>query len=405
LSDASRKTPLQGIQVLEIGQVISAPYAGLLLADLGAEVVKIEPPEVGDSARNPDVSGLRGKSATFLTLNRNKRSVCLNLTDPGDYAHFTELVSRADVVLSNMVPRTAARLGADPASLRAMNPRIISCRVIGFRSDQPQVDDPSFDLTHQALAGYLTMGGHEGSAPSRVAIPLADLAVAMFSAYAILAALMNRERTGLGEDIEVPMFDSLLSLLTYSGTLFLNQGEVPARLGSAHPHTAPWQAFDAADGPFVIAVRNEKFWGRLCVALDRPDLAADPRFALNEGRVLHRAELQDELEKMFLTDTADHWLAALRAGGVPASPVQSIAEALTGELAIGSPLIQTFVDPDLGPLQFVGNPVRFSRMQMADPVAAPALGQDGPALLGSAQDAETTETTDETDREQPTEQR
>jgi formyl-CoA transferase len=378
------QTPLHGIRVLEIGQVISAPYTGLLLADLGAEVIKVEPPGIGDSARNPEVSGFRGKSATFLTLNRNKKSMCLNLVDEHDYAIFAELVASADVLVTNMVPGTAARLRVDADTLRKIQPTLITCRVTGFRGDHPQVNEPSFDLTHQALAGYLTMGGHEGTAPSRVAIPLADLTVALFAAYGILGALVSRERTGLGDDIEVPMFDSLLSLLTYQATLFLNQGEVPARLGSAHPHTAPWQAFEAADGSFVIAVRNQKFWLRLCAALDRPDLVEDPRFAENEQRVANRPELQELLEGIFAHNTVEHWLSVLRAGGVPVSPVQSIADALSAEDAEGSPLIQEFIDPDLGAVKFVGNPVHYRRMHLATPAPAPELGEDQKSVIDSA---------------------
>ena len=383
LASNSAGGPLDGVRVLEVGQVISAPYAGLLLADLGAEVIKIEPP-TGDSARNPEVSGFRGKSATFLTLNRNKHSVRLDLADEGGYTAFRDLVAGADVLLTNMVPATAARLRIDPKRLREMNPTLIICRVLGFRSDHPQVDDPSFDLTHQALAGYLTMGGHEGTAPSRVAIPLADLAVAMYSAYAVLAALFDRAKTGLGDDIEVPMYDSLLSMLTYQATLYLNQGELPPRLGSAHPHTAPWQAYQAADVTFVVAARNEKFWLRLCDAVDCPELATDERFRTNQARVQNREALQEQLELRFRTAPASHWLEKLKAARVPAAPVQSIADALEGEVATSSPLIRQFTDPELGPVSIVGNPVRFSRLQLRDPAPAPDLGEDDGLYFDSA---------------------
>jgi formyl-CoA transferase len=370
-----RPLPLAGVRVLEIGQVISAPYAGLLLADLGAEVTKIEPHGTGDSTRNPAVTAMGGKSATFLTLNRNKRSICLDLRDPDDQRTLRGLVAGADVVLSNMVPWTATRLGIDPTTLTAMNPSVIVCRVLGFRADHPMVDEPSFDLTHQALTGYMTMGGFAGDPPSRVPIPIADLAVAQFAVNAILAALFNRQQTGLGEHIDVPMSDVLLSLLTYQATLYLNQGDVPERLGSAHPHTIPWQAFAASDGYLVVAVRSQRFWERLCTSIDRADLLVDPRFGTNPDRLAHRSELDDILGETFLQRTVKQWLDLLRDSGVPSAPVRDIGDALQAEVDAGSPLIQEFDDPDLGPVKVVGNPVRFTRMQTVQPAAAPELGE------------------------------
>ncbi|MCW2725032.1 MAG: CoA transferase [Frankiales bacterium] len=372
---AERQLPLAGIRVLEIGQVISGPYAGLLLADLGAEVTKVEPPGTGDSTRNPAVTAMGGKSATFLTLNRNKRSICLDLRDPADQATLRSEVAASDVVLSNMVPGTATRLGVDPETLSAVNPAVIVCRVLGFRADHPLVDEPSFDLTHQALNGYMTMGGLPGDPPSRVPIPIADLAVAQFAVNAILAALFNRQRTGLGEHIDVPMSDVLLSLLTYQATLYLNQGDVPERLGSAHPHTIPWQAFAASDGHFVVAVRSHRFWERLCTAIGRSDLLSDDRFTTNPDRLAHRVDLDKILADAFAERTVRAWLELLRVAGVPSAPVRDIGEALQAEVDADSPLIQEFEDPDLGPVKVVGNPIRFTRMQVARPAAAPRLGE------------------------------
>ena len=375
MTSPDREPPLHGVRVIEIGQVISAPFAGLLLADLGAEVIKVERPGTGDSARNPEVTGFRGKSATFLTLNRNKASVCLDLTSAEDYGLFAELIADTDVLLTNMVPAVARRLRTDPESVRQLNPAIITCRVLGFRADHPQVEEPSFDLTHQALAGYLTLGGLDGDEPARVAIPVADLGVALFSVIGILAALHNRARTGQGDDLDVPMFDTLLSLLTYQATLYLNEGQIPQRLGSAHPHTAPWQTFRAADRAFVIAVRNEKFWLRLCQSIGLPQLAADPRFASNALRIANRAELQAELERVFAARPADEWLAQFRADGVPVAPVQTIKDALDSEVTSASPLIQHFTDSEIGEVAIVGNPLRFRRMRLAAPRPAPGLDE------------------------------
>lgn len=368
--------PLDGIRVLEVGQVISAPYAGLLLADLGAEVIKIEPPVGGDSARNPQVTGIGEHSATFITFNRNKKSIALDLKQSTDYAVFADLARTADVVLTNVVPAVARRLRLDPDTLGELNPSVISCSIQGFRTGDPRADEPSFDLTHQALAGYMLMEGRPGDPPLRISVPLADIASAQFAVNAILAALFARTRTGAGEHIEIPMYDSMLSLLTYTATLYLNTGRQPSRMGSSHEFTAPWRAVAAADGDFVIAVRSEKFWQRLCVAIQQPLLARDPRFDTNEHRLEHSEELSRVLEEVFTTKPVAHWLAVLREAGVPVAPVRTLAAALDEEVATGSDLVQTVPHPELGPLRIIGSPIRFRQLRLAEPSAPPALDGD-----------------------------
>ncbi len=379
-----RHSPLDGIRVLEIGQVISAPYAGLLLADLGAEVIKVEPPGVGDSARNPEVTGMGDDSATFVTFNRNKKSVVLDLRDPRHYEFFSDLARDADVVLTNMLPAAATRLQVDPAVLRNLNPRLITCSITGFRREDPRSGEPSYDLTHQALAGYLLFEGGPGDPPQRVCIPLADLATAQFAVNAILAALFARSVTGVGDDIEVPMYDSMLSLLTYTATLYLNTGKEPARAGSAHEYTAPWQAVSAQDGDLVVAVRSEKFWQRLCEAIGDPSIAFDPLFASNAQRLENREAMTQMLNARFSRKTVQEWLTTLRATGVPAAPVRTVAAALDEAVASGSELIQEIGHQQLGALRIVGNPVRFADMDLACPSRPPSLGEHT-AELGLAE--------------------
>jgi crotonobetainyl-CoA:carnitine CoA-transferase CaiB-like acyl-CoA transferase len=369
--------PLSGIRVIEVGQVISAPYAGLLLADLGAEVIKVEPPGDGDSARNPAVTGIGDHSATFVTFNRNKKSVALDLKDADQYAAFRELVRGADVLLSNVLPGAAGRLRIDSETLHEINPRLIVCWIRGFRRDDLRSDEPSFDVTHQALAGYMLMEGRPGDPPLRVCVPIADLSAAQFAVNAILAALYARTESGRGEDIEIPMYDTMLSLLTYSATLYLNTAKEPARMGSAHEYTAPWQAMSASDGDVVVAVRSEKFWRRFCLAIGRPELAGDPRFLTNQRRLERRDEMTEVLNTVFRTRTVDDWLRLLRDAGVPVARVRTVAEALDEAVAEKSDLLQTLEHPALGPMQVVGNPIRFVEMSLVEVLPPPEL--DGAA--------------------------
>ena len=380
LDDQGTDCPLDGVRVLELGQVISAPYAGLLLADLGAEVIKVEQPPFGDSARNPGVTGMGEDSATFVTLNRNKRSICLDLKDPTDYEVFRELVAGADVVLTNTLPDAARRLRVDHEALSSINPRVITCYIQGFPSRDPRSDEPSFDLTHQALAGYMLMEGSPGDPPLRVCIPIADLAGAMFAAYGVLAALFSRERTGRGERIEVPMYDSLLSLLTYTATLYLNTGKPPRRMGSAHEYAAPWQSVSAADGSLVVAVRSDKFWQRLCTAIDREEWIEDTRFATNAQRLANREALDAALAGVFGTRKVADWIAVLRASQVPAAPVRTVGQALDELAAQQDDLIASLDHERLGDVKVLRNPVRFAGMTTARLIAEPHFDADGAKL-------------------------
>src|SRR3984957_4028435 len=375
-----RAHPLDGVRVVEIGQVISAPYAGLLLADLGAEVIKVEPPGVGDSARNPAVTGIGDHSATFVTFNRNKKSLALDLKDPGHYATFCDLIRSADVMVSNVMPQVAARLRITAAELRELNPRLVTCWIRGFRESDARSNEPSFDLTHQALAGYMLMEGRPGDPPLRICIPFADLSAAQFAVNAILAALLARVESGHGEDIEIPMYDAMLSQLTYTATLYLNTGKEPARMGSAHEYTAPWQAVLAADGHLVIAVRSQKFWERFCSAIGQPELAGDSRFADNQGRLNHRDEVTDVLNDTFRTHTVDYWLTQMRDAGVPAAPVRTVREALSEVVAEDNDLVRSFDHPHLGPMLVIGNPIRFGEMSTVEVLPPPDLGASAPVF-------------------------
>jgi crotonobetainyl-CoA:carnitine CoA-transferase CaiB-like acyl-CoA transferase len=373
-------SPLQGVRVLELGQIIAGTYGAQVLSDLGAEVIKIEAPE-GDLGRIPSVAPYRGVSTLFLTFNRNKKSVVINLKSEPGRELFYGLVKVADVVIDNFRAGVLERLKIDYATLAAINPRIIHCSVTGFGADGAYKDYPALDLVIQAISGYLSITGEPGRPPARVGIPLGDLCGGIFSCKAVLAALYQRERTGQGCRVETSMFDGMLNLLSYMGTHYLNTGEVPVPQGSAHEFTVPWQAFRARDGYVVIATRRENFWQKLCGVLGRRELADDPRFATNPKRLENRAALVPIIESVLGTRTVAEWLERLRAAEVPAAPVNDLAGAFAEPPVAEREMIIEYDHPDLGRVRLPGNPIKMSGMTNTPSRPAPRLGEHTDAIL------------------------
>jgi crotonobetainyl-CoA:carnitine CoA-transferase CaiB-like acyl-CoA transferase len=368
------------VRVLELGQIIAGTYGNQVLSDLGAEVIKIEAPE-GDLGRIPSVAPYKGVSTLFLTFNRNKKSVVINLKSDAGRALFYELVKISDVVVDNFRAGVLERLRVDYARLSTINPRIIHCSVTGFGGDGAYKDYPALDLVVQAISGHLSITGEPGRPPARVGIPLGDLSGGIFSCKAILAALYQRERTGLGCRIDTSMFDGMLSLLSYMGTHYLSTGEVPTPQGSAHEFTVPWQAFQAADGYIVIATRQENFWRKLCTVLDAPGLAEDPRFATNPRRLEHRSELIPIIENIVRTRTVADWLERLRAAEVPAAPVNDLAGAFAEPPVAERGMIVEYDHPDVGKVRLPGNPIKMSGATGTPSRPAPRLGEHTDAVL------------------------
>src|SRR5262245_41260051 len=314
---------LCGVRVLELGRIIAGTYGGQVLADLGAEVIKIESPE-GDLGRNPSVATYKGESGLFLTFNRNKKSVVLDLKTEGGRTVFYDLVRVSDVVVDNFRAGVLERLEIDYPRLSAINPRLIQCSITGFGSDGAYRDLPALDIIVQAMSGYMAITGEPGRPPVRVGIPLGDMSGGIFACKGILAALFDRERTGRGRRVELSMFDAMLHLLTYIGTMWLTNGELPKPPGSAHDYTVPWQAFETKEGYSAIAPRQGNFWRRLCEALGESGLADDPLFATNALRVENRGLLVPRLERIIRDRTVDEWLERFRAAQVPAAPVNNL---------------------------------------------------------------------------------
>jgi crotonobetainyl-CoA:carnitine CoA-transferase CaiB-like acyl-CoA transferase len=373
--------PLEGVRILELGQIIAGTYGGQVLSDLGAEVIKVETPE-GDLGRNPSVAPYRGLSGLFLTLNRNKQSVVINLKSAAGRNLFYDLVKVSDVVVDNFRPGVIERLCIDYATLAAVNPRIIQCSVTGFGTSGAYKDYPALDLSIQAISGHMAVTGEPGRPPVRVGVPLADLSGGIFSCKGILAALFARERTGKGCRIELSMFDAMLNLLGYMGTMWLTNGELPEPPGSAHDYTVPWQAFAASDGYLVIATRQEVFWRRLCDVLERPALADDPRFATNDARVRNKAALLPDLERILRTRTRADWLARLRAAEVPAAPVNNLDKAFAEPPVAEREMIVTYDHPEVGEVRLPGNPIKIAGMGPTISRPAPLHGEHTETVLG-----------------------
>ena len=372
--------PLEGVRILELGQIIAGTYGGQVLTDLGAEVIKIEAPE-GDLGRIPSVAPYKGVSTLFLTFNRNKKSIVINLKSDAGKALFQDLVKVSDVVIDNFRAGVLERLRADYATLSSVNPRIIHCSVTGFGADGAYKDYPALDLIIQAISGYLSITGERDRPPARVGIPLGDLSGGIFSCEGILAELYQRERTGKGCRLETSMFDGMLNLLSYMATHYLCTGEVPAPQGSAHEFTVPWQAFRAKDGYLVIATRQENFWRTLCVVLGEPGLADDPRFATNPRRLENRSTLIPILEGIMSRRTVADWLRDLRNSQVPAAPVNDLAGAFAEPPVAEREMIVEYDHPDLGRVRLPGNPIKFAGVEGTPSTPAPRLGEHTDEVL------------------------
>ena len=372
--------PLEGVRILELGQIIAGTYGSQVLSDLGAEVIKVEAPE-GDLGRTPSVAPYQGLSGLFLTFNRNKQSIVINLKNAAGRQLFYDLVKVSDVVIDNFRPGVLERLAIDYPTLSRINPRIIQCSVTGFGSAGEYRDYPALDLNIQAISGHMAITGEPGRPPVRVGIPLADLSGGIYSCKGILAALFDRERTGQGRRIEISMFDTMLHLLSYIGTMWLTNGEVPKPPGSAHDYSVPWQAFATADGYIVVATRQEIFWRKLCTVLDHPDLAGDPRFADNANRVKNRDVLVPRLEQIFRTRTVADWLKRLRAADVPAAPVNNVDAAFSEPPVKEREMIVEYDHPQVGKVRLPGNPIKMSDMAGTISRPAPMLGEHTDAVL------------------------
>ncbi len=372
-------TALDGIRVLDQTQVMAGPFCSMLLADMGAEVIKIEPPGGEDTRREREL--VPGVSASFLAINRNKRGLTIDLEQPAGVELLGRLVSTTDILVENYRPGVARRLGVDYDTLAAINPRLIYCSISGFGQSGPYARRGGFDLVAQAMSGIMSATGSDGGAPVKVGVPITDLGAGLFAVVGILCALHARHRTGRGQRVDTSLFEAGIALSQWEATQYWYTGEIPRGLGTAHRLNAPYQALRASDGHFTVGAANENLWPRFATLLGLAHLTTDPRFDSVPNRVRHRAELERLLEAVTSTETRANWLAKCEAAGIPAGPIYTVPEALADPHALARGMVQELPHPAIGRVKALGNPVKMSATPPRLRTAAPALGADAEAIL------------------------
>jgi len=360
--------PLDDLVVVDLTRVLAGPYCTLVLAELGARVIKVERPGHGDDAREVGPF-IRGKSAYFMSLNRGKQSIALDLAVADDRAIFEKLVARADVLVENYRPGVLAKHGFGWEALHARWPRLVLASISGFGQTGPYASRPAFDMVVQAMGGVMSLTGWPGGPPTRVGTSIGDITAGLFGAIGVLAALQERERTGLGRHVDVAMLDSQVAILENAIARFAATGEVPGPLGARHPSIAPFAAFRARDRYLVIAAGHDAMFGRLCEVLDAAELVADARFAGVQDRARNADVLGVELEKHLAARDAADWLARLAAAGVPCGPIHDVAGVLADPQVRARNMIVSVDDPVAGRLEMPGNPIKLDGR--ADPVTRP----------------------------------
>lgn len=373
--------PLDGIRILDFTRVLAGPLATALLADLGAEVIKIEPPQ-GDDYRA--IGPMKnGQSALFTVMNRNKKSLVLDLKQPEAVQLVQQLAAQADVVVENFRPGVAERLGMGPAALRQANPRLVYVSVSGFGQTGPYAHRPAYDIIVQALSGLMEATGEPEGAPTLVGEAVSDVVAGLFASWATLAALLQTQRSGQGQHVDVAMFDTTLSFLATSTARYLFTGEPARRVGNRHPLSAPFGVYRARDGHFALAVLNHKLFQALAGAMAQPALAQDPRFASDAARSTHEPLLRAAIEQWAAPLAVDEVVQRLEAAGVPAAPIWNIAQALGSAQAQARGLLQPVQDERLPGLRLPTQPVRFNGAAPNRAGRAPALGEHTEGLLAS----------------------
>jgi crotonobetainyl-CoA:carnitine CoA-transferase CaiB-like acyl-CoA transferase len=371
-------TPLQGITVLDLTRVLSGPYCTMLLADMGARVVKVEQPGKGDDTRAWGPPFLDGESAYFLSINRNKESITLDFKKPEGRAVLDRLIANADVLVENFRPGTLARIGLDYAGLADRHPRLIYCSISGFGQTGPRRAEPGYDAVMQGEGGLMSITGAADGPPFRLGVAIADIVSGMFAAHGITLALFARERTGRGQAVDLAMLDAVSALLTYQAGIFFASGVPPSRMGNRHPTIVPYETFRASDGDFVLAVGNDEQWKRFCAVAGLP---AEERFATNRQRVTAYRELKPLLDERLRSEPRSHWISRLTAAGVPCGSVRDLAELFGDPQLAAREMVAEVVHPSIGAMRVLGTPLKLSDTPGAIRTPPPRLGEHTERVL------------------------
>ncbi len=374
--------PLSGVRVLEVCNVAAGPYCGMLLADMGADVIKVENPDGGDALRSwPPLTA--GYSENFASLNRNKRSVTLNLKDPRDVKVFGRLAQGAQVLIENNRPGVMDRLGIGFEDLRESNPKLVYCSISAFGQTGPRSQEGGFDLTIQAMSGIMSVTGEPGRPPIKCGVPIADFAAGLYAAFGILAALRQAEATGQGTHLDVPMLGATLGIAALQTSEFFGSGRDPVRLGSAHPRNAPYRVFRSRDGFFGMAAGNNALWRSVCKVIGREDLLQDERFTSPAERARHQEALLEILEQAFAAADSATWLQRFRAAGVPCAPINSYSEVLADPQVEHMDWVRPLELPNGVQTRTFASPVRFSGQALPVRLRPPGLGEHNEEVLGA----------------------
>ncbi|MBI4390818.1 MAG: CoA transferase [candidate division NC10 bacterium] len=373
--------PLEGLKVLDLTRILAGPFCTMVLGDMGADVVKVENPDGGDDTRRWGPPFLEGESAYFLSVNRSKRSLTVNLRVPQGKALLRDLLARADVLIENFRPGAMERLGFGYEAAAAANPRLIYCSISGFGQTGPEASRPGYDLIVQGESGVMSLTGFPDGPPCKVGLSIADLIAGMYAVQGIALALYARERTGRGQRVDVALLDGMISFLTYQAGIFFTTGKSPARMGNLHPTIMPYETFEAADGHLNVAVGNNSLFQQFCRVLGRSDLAADRRFGTDAGRVEHRAALRPTLEEILRGRSVAAWLEAFGAAGIPCGAIKGVAEVFASPQVLAREMVRTLVHPKVGPVQVTGNPLKLSETPGAVEQPPPLLGEHTDQVL------------------------
>ena len=375
------KGPLSGIVVVDLSRILAGPYCTLLMAEMGARVIKVEPPRGGDDARayGPFVNG---KSTYFASVNRGKESIALDLKSDADRKIFEKLLEKADVVVENFRPGTMEKLGYGWETLHAKYPKLIYAAASGFGHSGPNSKDPAYDMVMQGQGGIMSITGNEGQPPSRVGMSIGDIGAGLYTAVAVNAAIVHRLKTGESTKVDIAMFDCQLALLENAIMRYTVEKEIPGPLGARHPTITPFEAFATSDGSMIIAAGNDSLFIKMCEALGRSDMAADPAYKSNALRQKAQKKLKHEIESVLKTNTTDHWIAVVSKGGVPCGPINNVKQAIAHPQVAARNMLVEVPDGSRGTLTLPGNPLKMSAFE--DPKtrpAAPDLDSDRQAIL------------------------
>ena len=375
--------PLEGIRVVDLTRILAGPYCTMMLGDMGAEIIKVENPDGGDDTRSWGPPFLNGVSTYFISINRNKKSLTLNLKDERGKELLRDLIRKSDIMVENFRPGTLDKLGFSWEEIHRLNPAMIFASLSGFGQTGPRKSEPGFDVVIQGEGGLMSITGEPDGPPNKVGASVADITAGMLAAQGILLSLYHREKTGVGQMVDIGMLDGQVALLTYHANGYFATGKIPPRRGNKHPSITPYETYSCKDGYFNLGVGNDSLWRRFCDAMGLGEIKEDPKFAVNKDRVDNRLELQEILDALFAEKTVEETLDALRGAGVPCGPINNLAQVLSEPQVLAREMVVDVDVPVAGPTKVTGVPIKLSETPGSVRTPPPTLGQHTEEVLES----------------------